>query len=213
MKSKFVAGALAGALMVFVVAPFASAATILDTTNGAFSNPSSGSSVANTNFFRQAVAVPFTIGSAATITDVAAYIGLDTFLDLGGASVDIGIMADASSIPSGTFLFHQIATLSTSNPVTLSSLTWSIGSGSYWLAAFATLNSYGIWDLDEANVQPFATFANTWTPHTQDGVPQARILGDFADTVTPLPGALPLFAGGLSALGLLGWRRKRKHAV
>ena len=27
---------------------------------------------------------------------------------------------------------------------------------------------------------------------------------------TPLPAALPLFAGGLGALGLLGWRRKRK---
>ena len=26
---------------------------------------------------------------------------------------------------------------------------------------------------------------------------------------TPLPAALPLFAGGLGALGLLGWRRKR----
>jgi hypothetical protein len=29
---------------------------------------------------------------------------------------------------------------------------------------------------------------------------------------TPLPGALPLFATGLCALGLLGWRRKRKAA-
>jgi hypothetical protein len=28
----------------------------------------------------------------------------------------------------------------------------------------------------------------------------------------PLPGALPLFATGLGALGLLGWRRKRKAA-
>jgi hypothetical protein len=28
--------------------------------------------------------------------------------------------------------------------------------------------------------------------------------------VTPLPAALPLFATGLAALGLLGWRRKRK---
>jgi hypothetical protein len=27
---------------------------------------------------------------------------------------------------------------------------------------------------------------------------------------TPLPAALPLFAGGLGALGLFGWRRKRK---
>jgi hypothetical protein len=28
-------------------------------------------------------------------------------------------------------------------------------------------------------------------------------------TVTPLPAALPLFAAGLGALGLLGWRRKQ----
>jgi hypothetical protein len=41
--------------------------------------------------------------------------------------------------------------------------------------------------------------------------------GGSSDTVltltplaTPLPGALPLFATGLGALGLLGWRRKRK---
>ena len=38
---------------------------------------------------------------------------------------------------------------------------------------------------------------------------------DFQDltlsiTATPLPAALPLFASGLGALGLLGWRRKRK---
>ena len=31
-----------------------------------------------------------------------------------------------------------------------------------------------------------------------------------AAAATPLPAALPLFASGLGALGLLGWRRKRK---
>ena len=30
---------------------------------------------------------------------------------------------------------------------------------------------------------------------------------------TPLPAALPLFATALGGLGLLGWRRKRKHAA
>jgi hypothetical protein len=30
--------------------------------------------------------------------------------------------------------------------------------------------------------------------------------------VTPLPGALPLFATGLVGLGLHGWRRKKKTA-
>jgi hypothetical protein len=32
----------------------------------------------------------------------------------------------------------------------------------------------------------------------------------FTAVVTPLPAALPLFATGIGALGLLGWRRKRK---
>jgi hypothetical protein len=37
----------------------------------------------------------------------------------------------------------------------------------------------------------------------------------FDDSVsaTPLPAAFPLFATGLGALGLLGWRRKRKDAA
>jgi len=34
--------------------------------------------------------------------------------------------------------------------------------------------------------------------------------GTWTVTTTPLPAALPLFAGGLGALGLFGWRRERK---
>jgi hypothetical protein len=50
-----------------------------------------------------------------------------------------------------------------------------------------------------------------------DGASNAEI--DFSaaaigsSTATPLPAALPLFATGLGALGLLGWRRKRKNAA
>jgi hypothetical protein len=41
------------------------------------------------------------------------------------------------------------------------------------------------------------------------------ITADFIEQelATPLPAALPLFATGLGALGLLGWRRKRKNAA
>jgi hypothetical protein len=39
----------------------------------------------------------------------------------------------------------------------------------------------------------------------------STVFPDAADTAaTPLPAALPLFAGGLGGLGFFGWRRKRK---
>ena len=41
--------------------------------------------------------------------------------------------------------------------------------------------------------------------YTNDAVVQ---IGEA--TATPLPATLPLFASGLGAFGLLGWRRKRK---
>jgi uncharacterized protein (TIGR03118 family) len=39
------------------------------------------------------------------------------------------------------------------------------------------------------------------------------LFGEIQVEGTPLPAALPLFASGLSALGVLGWRRKRKGAA
>ena len=38
-------------------------------------------------------------------------------------------------------------------------------------------------------------------------------LGSFLVSATPIPASLPLFATGIGALGLLGWRRKRKAAA
>jgi len=50
-------------------------------------------------------------------------------------------------------------------------------------------------------------YFNIHTTFSQSG----EIRGFLAET--PLPAALPLFATGLGALGLLGWRRKRKSAT
>jgi hypothetical protein len=45
-----------------------------------------------------------------------------------------------------------------------------------------------------------------------EGVFQTNIMSANIEVTdpTPIPAALPLFATGLGALGLLGWRRKRK---
>jgi hypothetical protein len=52
-------------------------------------------------------------------------------------------------------------------------------------------------------------------PFTVTGVdPDALLtLNGTGVSAVPLPAALPLFATGLGALGLLGWRRKRKAAA
>lgn len=42
--------------------------------------------------------------------------------------------------------------------------------------------------------------------------PSTYVFADGKVLPTPLPAALPLFATGLGALGLLGWRRKKKAA-
>jgi hypothetical protein len=38
-------------------------------------------------------------------------------------------------------------------------------------------------------------------------------IDSIAATPTPLPATLPLFASGLGALGLIGWRRKKRKAA
>jgi hypothetical protein len=52
-------------------------------------------------------------------------------------------------------------------------------------------------------VDPSFANASDYSIIVSDGVANAA-------SATPLPAALPLFATGLGALGLLGWRRKRK---
>ena len=59
------------------------------------------------------------------------------------------------------------------------------------------------------------SFASTVFAGGTDANPAAfgPALDNVSVSATPLPAALPLFATGLGALGLLGWRRKRKNAA
>jgi len=61
---------------------------------------------------------------------------------------------------------------------------------------------FGLWDTSPffAIAISSASFGDAW------GIDNVS----FEIAQTPIPAALPLFATGLGALGLLGWRRKRK---
>jgi hypothetical protein len=59
--------------------------------------------------------------------------------------------------------------------------------------------------------QAFATTAGNLIINTSG---DSTFTATTGVTATPIPAAFPLFATGLGALGLLGWRRKRKaHAT
>jgi hypothetical protein len=69
-----------------------------------------------------------------------------------------------------------------------------------------TTSSLVIADLDpNFFIDPSVPNASQYTIEYSPGI--------VATSATPLPAALPLFATGLGALGLLGWRRKRKNAA
>jgi hypothetical protein len=182
----------------------ASSTTLLDTTNGVSCCLGGGDLVGTTD--DQSLGVSFQSVSAVTITDVVAYI---TLYQSTSASINIGIMADNSGVPTGTFLFDTVSSLSGTNAVTLSSLDWLIAAGTYWLVATPDTNE-GIWTTSTTYTGVFA-FANPssggqWVD-TTDELPMAIV------SSTPLPGALPLCASGLGAIGWLLARRKRKNAA
>jgi len=76
----------------------------------------------------------------------------------------------------------------------------------YFFSVYEQASSYNfIWSGSAMNAGSVFNLNGSGWFSLQEG--QAFTL---SGTATPLPAALPLFATGLGALGLLGWRRKRK---
>jgi len=93
--------------------------------------------------------------------------------------------------------------------------------GVQWDPSGSGSNVYLGYDTDNPSNNSHSYDYNIWkwpdpywgTPPDPTGNGDYGIWMIRADVEAPLPAALPLFATGLGALGLLGWRRKRKNAA
>ena len=149
-------------------------------------------------------------------TSGAGQLGLDFFISLSGTITITGEMVTSLKLTVGNFAnpahFDNLLASSLSN-VSPDGLSWSLDT---------SFNHGGLYggnlNLTDTNGRLTAGSLYYWS---EPGQPPPNIFAyeirypNLSGTVieTPIPAALPLFATGLGALGLLGWRRKRKAAA
>jgi hypothetical protein len=117
--------------------------------------------------------------------------------DLGPTNMEIAINVNNAGF---TTIFSDASVSASSEEhagIDLSAYT-NVTSAVFRLVAFgATLSSTGL-NNGTFDIENTASF---------DGANGLVVSGT---AITPIPAALPLFASGLGALGLIGWRRKRR---
>jgi hypothetical protein len=127
----------------------------------------------------------------------------------------ISIYANASGVPGASLYSETISGnagetfvhVANNNPIYnyTASADFTASAGvEYWLSIVPmTDGAFPQWGWQEGSGGDGSSY------QVFDGVPHTH--NDLAFTLaTPLPAALPLFASGVGALSLLGWRRKRK---
>ena len=150
----------------------------------------------------------------------------------GGTEEGLGLTND----PSGNHEISGTSLIKVSFLNLISNFTFKMGSddhhegysvwgfnGTSWTDVFTSSayndnNAHTLTGADGSFLSYYFTFYGGLTGSAGDGsnhnVLLSSISADFTVNRsipgTPLPAALPLFASGLGALGLLGWRRKRK---
>ena len=133
----------------------------------------------------------------------------DLFTDLNALNVTFKL-ADVQSLESsifanpGAYGFTSISNVDETNGTALINPD-----------SAALTNSWALYSTTLSLRSPNAAQTSFWADDEHFAAHAQQLEGELFIEVanTPLPAALPLFASGLGALGLLGWRRKRKNAA
>jgi len=164
------------------------------------------------------VCLPMSAAMAATITETVAFTatGFGGFPDLTGSFTitfdstqhQFGTLdAFSSNLPSGygtawSFVYDANGVLQIGDHCGTTSCTITSPGNDTADVIFSSVTALGGIMFSSAEL----------TTNIPNGISLGSAFSTQTGTavVTPLPAALPLFATGLGALGLLGWRRKRK---
>jgi hypothetical protein len=138
----------------------------------------------------------------ATTPDSATF---SLYTDNGGAlGTSLGSWS-VTGLPASASTADTVETISGITGVTLT------GGTAYFLSASAPSTTWDSWNENSTGITGTVLLdcSESFCGTTDGTLGAFEILGSPV-SATPLPAALPLFAGGLGALGLLGCRRKRK---
>jgi hypothetical protein len=132
--------------------------------------------------------------------------------------IDASFSDGRSTLNLGQLQLFRISTDAAGN-ITAWSISFNSGSAIVLAGQqqeFIQTANFGSTVIDDALVRQctitaLSCLASSTSPPLLDLAQVTEDPGEWS--VTPLPAALPLFASGLGALGLLGWRRKRKAAA
>ena len=124
-----------------------------------------------------------------------------TITDTPGTLYTINFWALATTVDSASVLYAFINTSFASNAPSGGTGATITGTLPYTLESFSFMGT-------GSDVLSIAAYNNKSYYYVDD----VSISGGTTPPTVPLPSALPLFATGLGALGLLGWRRKKRAA-
>ena len=176
--------------------------------------------------FAQSLTAGGSAGNLATFVDQTQYNAISALL----ASLPSAFGSPSGTDYSGAWIGLHTDVGNSYIAATVANLVWADGNGSTFVQTTNDLWQGGagpgpaIANYNYSGCTTFGTCSDVYSLMDGSGGlltlaaynndnPSLMIGAVVESAATPLPAALPLFAGGLGAMGLLGWRRKRKAAA